>query len=298
MGTQNQSLEIMPQGAPTLTRGGNLIDATAITQLFRMAKVWWESGLLPKHVDSPAKALTIAMMGDALGINYLTALQELYVVHGTVGCKAKLARAMVLRSGLVESYSLVTSATSATFRITRKGFPEHVETVTMEQAKRAGWTKNEKYQTEPETMLGERASMRGLRKVFPDVILGLYSYDELGLTTTTRGEVETIEIDSIPEPAPAQAEQAAAKPDPMAEARVGDIATDAQRARLKELAKTSYPDGSPVVLPSERRKITDAVVADSSATGFAMQIEFWEAEVARRLEAREAEQAAREVAGS
>ena len=316
MGTNE--LEIIPQQAAqhvALTRAGNIIDPAVINNLFRLAKVWHESRLLPKHIDTPQKAITIAMMGDALGVNWLVALQGMYVVGGRAGMEAKLGRALVQSSPVCEYfYFEETTPTRATLVHKRRNNPrEQRETLTLEQCQQANfhqawnreksvWEVKPMWKQIPDVMIAERLTMRVIRREYSDLIhgMGAYSFDELNLPTRigSAGEVEidseavaaapTVEVQAEPVPSTASMEPP----------KVGDIATDAQRATLKELAKRLYPDGSPVVLPSERRKITDAVVADSSATGFAAQIEFWEAEVARRLEAREAEQAAREVAGS
>ena len=281
---QGQDLAIKQENR-VLSPGGNIIDPTAVNTLMQMAKVWHQSGLLPAHVKTPAQALTIAMMGDALNVNYLTALQELYVVHGKVGTSAKLARALVLRSGLVEDMQLDASPEKATFTVKRKGFSKaHVETVTIEQARKAGWTKNQIWEALPDIMLGERATMRALRKVFPDVVLGLYSHDELGVPVRV-GDAETIEIDHEEIKPDPQAPAPAPAPEPEPEPSIGELPSDLEKKQLEVLIKATHADGKAVVMPSERRKISEELLRDGSRANYLRTFEGWSKIVADRMEA-------------
>ncbi len=49
---------------------------------------------------------------------------------------------------------------------------------TVEEAKKAGWTKNTKWTTEPQTMLKARVKKRGILALCPDIFFGEYDQDE------------------------------------------------------------------------------------------------------------------------
>ena len=111
------------------------------------------------------------------------------------------------------------STDSRAIVVGRRRGSQHTErvVVTMDQAKKAGWTKNSKYNTEPATMLLARAQSQVCRRVAPDALLGMaYSAEELdddnpATVSVTRGAgTRTVKRATAPEPEEPELDIAAA----------------------------------------------------------------------------------------
>lgn len=59
------------------------------------AKIMVQSGLLPKHLDTPEKVFTVWLYGKALGLEIAQAVQDIYVVNGMACLSAKMMKALV-----------------------------------------------------------------------------------------------------------------------------------------------------------------------------------------------------------
>jgi hypothetical protein len=101
-------------------------------------------------------ATAAVLQGVSLGIDPLMALQQIYIIHGRPGMYAKMMVALVLAHGhevwtedLSDSRAVVCG---------RRAGTEYVErvTITMDQARKAQWTKNEAYTKTPQDMLWSR----------------------------------------------------------------------------------------------------------------------------------------------
>lgn len=140
------------------------------------------SPLLPKALQGrPGDVLVIMMSGHELGLSPMQALRGMYVINGKVSMYADLAVALVRRSPDCMFFRLVESnEKSAIFETQRKGDPAPTKlSYTMEQAKASNLISNPNYQKHPAAMLRARASMALARVVFPDMLQGIYSPDEL-----------------------------------------------------------------------------------------------------------------------
>ena len=160
--------------------------------------------------------------GQQLGLNPLASLQNIFIVHGQPSMFARTMKALVVQAGH-EVQTVESGPTSVTVRGRRAG-SEHWEecTWTIERARKAKYTSNSKYDTEPENMLYAKATAELCRRIAPDVLLGMaYSAEELeeqhtvqataeivkpAANATTAGKVRgaiTARRKSKPEPAPA-----------------------------------------------------------------------------------------------
>jgi hypothetical protein len=143
-----------------------------------------------------ASATAAVLFGAEIGMSPMASLQSIFVISGRPGLYARVMRALVLNAGH-EMWTEDSSDSKAVVCGRRRG-SSNVErvTVTMEQARKAGWTKNAKYQTEPATMLLARADSQAARRVAPDALLGMpmsmeEMEDEAAPTTTiTRADAK------------------------------------------------------------------------------------------------------------
>jgi hypothetical protein len=142
-----------------------------------------KTDLVPKALrGNPAAITAVILRGREVGFAPMTSLAHLYVINGNVGIKAEGMRALVLAAGHEIGFS-VSNGASATCRGRRKGTSEWYEvTWTQEMARAAkllpgapgsGWA------VYPRAMYKARSSTELCRDVFPDVIGGLQSVEEL-----------------------------------------------------------------------------------------------------------------------
>lgn len=126
-----------------------------------------------------ANATAAVLQGITLGLDPMTALQQIYVVHGRPGMYAKIKVALVQSHGH-EVWDEDLTDTRAVVAGRRKG-TEHIVrvTVTMDQARRAGWTRNDNYAKTPQDMLWARAASRVCDRIASDALMGIASVEEI-----------------------------------------------------------------------------------------------------------------------
>lgn len=171
-------------------------------------------------------ATAAVLQGITLGLDPMTALQQIYVVHGRPGMYAKIKVALVQSKGhevwtddLSDSRAVVAGRRKGTDTIERI-------TVTMEQARKAGWTRNDAYGKTPQDMLWARAASRVCDRIASDALMGIASVEEIqdeltpagtGTRTVTppRRRTAPQALAAVAEP-PLEEEPAGAEPDPEA----------------------------------------------------------------------------------
>ncbi|MFM2151619.1 MAG: hypothetical protein RL199_54 [Pseudomonadota bacterium] len=155
-------------------------EPASLEEGFRMAKILVDSGLTPRGVDTPSKVFLIMAQGRELGLSTMQSLTNLYVVEGKVSLSSDLMAALVLKSPVCEYLRPVeVTDTRATYAAKRKGGIEFRYSFSWEDAAKAGLTSRQTYKNNPADMLRHRALSKTVRAVFPDVISGLYTRDEV-----------------------------------------------------------------------------------------------------------------------
>lgn len=137
-------------------------------------------------------ATAAVLTGAELGLSPMQSLQGIYVIGGKPALYARMMQAVVMAAGH-ELWVEESTDNKAVVSGRRRG-SSHEErvVVTMDMARKAGWTSNKKYQSEPDTMLLARAYSRICRRIAPDALAGVpYSVEELEdenapTTTVTR----------------------------------------------------------------------------------------------------------------
>jgi hypothetical protein len=138
-----------------------------------------------------ANATAAVLQGLSLGIDPLVALQQIYIVHGRPGMYAAMMVALVQGHGH-DVWTEDESDTRVTMAGRRKGTDviERV-TVTMDQARKAGWTSNAAYTKTPRDMLWARAASRVCNRIASDVLKGIASVEEIRDTIQVTAEAGT-----------------------------------------------------------------------------------------------------------
>lgn len=183
MTIHNQALTTEPtfQSMPPL---GTQLIQSAVEQMVgahQLGTALAGTAFVPKHFQGKPDDVTAAIMfGAALGLDPMSAVRSVYVVSGTPGLYARSMVAVAMSKGH-KIWTEETTDTSVTVAGQRRG-EERVERVTwtIERAKKAGYTSNAKYNTDPQAMLWARAAGDVARRIAPDALAGLdYSVEEL-----------------------------------------------------------------------------------------------------------------------
>lgn len=156
------------------------------------AQVMIRSGFMPEAIKTADQVLTIAMMGEALDIDPIVAVNNINVIKGKPTVSPQLMLALVRRSKQLEDFSVVDDGNTCTVTMKRKGETVHIEKFSMEDAQRmktTEWDNNTKktislsekhnWRQQPAVMRKWRAISAACRVVFPDIIWGLYTTEEI-----------------------------------------------------------------------------------------------------------------------
>lgn len=129
----------------------------------------------------PETAAAAILYGAELGLKPTQALQQVFVVHGQPAIYARTMVALLKSKGY--KFETVDSTdTAVTVRGTAPSGEVEESTWTLERAKKAGYTSNKKYQTDPQAMLYAKAASEVSRKLAPDVLMGIrYTAEDLEL---------------------------------------------------------------------------------------------------------------------
>lgn len=197
------------------------VEPRSIADARSLAEAISRSGLAPQVARSPEAVMVILAQGAELGLPPMAALRQIHVVNGRAVLSADLMRALVLRMGgrirCVES-----TPDRATFAGSRGEEPEQSITWTMSMAQRAGLVGKGPWQQYPAAMLRARASAELCRLVWPDVVGGLYTLDEMGDARDVRVEApavpvaaeEVVDAEVVPVEPPAPKPEPAPAPAP------------------------------------------------------------------------------------
>ena len=163
--------------------------------VLRKAEILLKSGMLPKELNTKEKIAVLIMKAKELNMPPLEAISHLYVVNQKVAIDSSGMLALILRSGLAKKIQFGGDGTSAWCEMERKdGVISFKYTFTIEDARRAGLLNKESWQKYTKELLVARAISGCARKVFPDVVGGLYTVEELG-----GEEVPELPIELVPE---------------------------------------------------------------------------------------------------
>lgn len=155
-------------------------DDRTFETMCRLAEGFAKSGMFA--AKSPDQALTILMTGGELGLMPAQSMRGIHVVQGRPVLSAELMVAVVrVRSDICHYFQIVHSDHErATYRTHRVGEPEPVEmSYTIQDATRAKLTGKDVWQQHPSAMLRARCSSALVRAVYSDIVLGLYTPEEV-----------------------------------------------------------------------------------------------------------------------
>ena len=227
LATQNHGMIDTPE---TSEDGLQLLmrQAEAMSSAHKLATVLCNTAMVPQTFrGKPDDGAAAILYGAELGLKPQQALQQVFVVHGQPAIYARTMVALLKAKGY--RFSTVESTDeSVTVNAVAPNGEEETSTWTIDRAKKAGYTSNKKYNTDPQAMLYAKAASEVSRKIAPNVLLGIkYTVEDM--------ELEPIKATSERLDKPARGRGA-----------------DAVRAALEQ--KKAKPEPEPEQSPAEKAK--------------------------------------------
>lgn len=221
--TNNNQLAVR-EYSPTLTAlEDNFLNPQRFDQLWRVARAFAATDLVPAHFKKPENAFVALQMAFRSGIDPMVALQNLYIVQGRPGMSAALSIALANSSGKLKGpIRYQETGSGPQYVVTAKAITHDGHEITaqasMAMAEAEGWTRNNKYKTMPQVMLRYRAATLLIRQHMPEVLLGLHTAEELedvaASKSAPRIQEKPVVVDEIPFAPPAETRVDAALPVP------------------------------------------------------------------------------------
>lgn len=144
--------------------------------MLEFAEALFKSGMFPQ-AKSPYGVLAIIEYGRELGIPPVVALQNMAELKGRICISAQLLLALALQKGV--SYRILESTDKVCKIEFRRGDRVYISTFTFEEAQRIGLTTKDSWKNYPSDMLFARCVSRGIKRIAPDVGLGITTFEEM-----------------------------------------------------------------------------------------------------------------------
>lgn len=176
-----------------------LHDGEAFNHLWRVAKAFSLSGMVPEAYQNKPEACLVALMyAQQLGEHPMLLFQEMGVYKGKPITSTKFAIARVNNSGILRGpITWESKGTGPALEVTASAVLRETgevitATASMKEAVADGWTRNQKYQSIPEQMLRWRSASRLINLYFPEVLFGMGVREE--------AEVQKVQVAETPAP--------------------------------------------------------------------------------------------------
>lgn len=156
-------------------------DASEFGVMKETASMLVATGFLPAAIKTPEQAMAIILTGRELGIGTMAALNTINVIQGKPTVSPQLMLALIERSGQLQDIQIEPHDGNAVrCTMLRKGRSPHTEIFGDAEATAMQLSGKDNYKKQKQTMFRWRAVAACARVVFPDVITGLYTPDEMG----------------------------------------------------------------------------------------------------------------------
>jgi hypothetical protein len=174
-------------------------------QQLQLAEAFCKSGLF--GVRTKEQAIALMAICEAEGLHPAKAVQEYHIIQGRPALKADAMLARFQSAGGKVAWSSMTDTRVAGVFSHAQGGSIEIEW-TIDMAKRAGLTKNPTWNQYPRAMLRARCISEGIRSVFPGVVVGTYTPEEVAdmepapRPVRDMGDADVVEPPPPPPPPP------------------------------------------------------------------------------------------------
>jgi RecT family len=222
-----------------------------------MARLFARSVIISEALrGKPADVFATIMAGLEVGLAPMAALRGIHIIKGRPALSADAMVALALSRGAAEYFRCIESTDAvATYETKRHGQPLRRMSFSIQEAERAKLLgkSDSNWANYPAAMLRARAKSALARDVYPDVLAGIYTADELmGGAHDEVIDVEVTPPSASEDSAPAESAPAAGPP--------SDINPIFDDQALRERVKSIFDDlqramGKPQLLASLRERI-------------------------------------------
>lgn len=206
----------IPRSIFTMTND-HLSRMKSVAQMVASSKLAYGKNL------SEADAFLVMLKGCEIGLEPMAALASIHIIQGMPTLSPQGMLALINRTGELVDLVIVGTSDQCSVTMTRENRTPHTEVFTMDDAKAQGLVGKDNWKKQAAVMLKWRAVAACARVVFPDVIQGLYTQEEIGedVEYTDDGSV-IVETPALPESVeptpPTTATKPESKPEPEPEA--------------------------------------------------------------------------------
>lgn len=205
-----------------------------------------------------AQVAAAILYGREVGLPPMTALRTIFIVKGRPAMYAEAMRGLIVAAGHELIYRDANAAQCVAAGRRRDSQTWSVVTYTMDDARQAGLAQMDQYKRYPRAMLKARATTELARDVFPDVIGGFASVEELQ------------EPESAAETTPRRTRVRRAESSPTsveAGPRATDVGPSRSEKRLRALADVELPETDDMGQAIEAVEATLGPVQDVTPQG-------------------------------
>ena len=136
----------------------------------------FKSGLFP-NAKNEYGAFAIVQYGRELGIGPMMSLKNINIISGQIACNAQLMLTLALQRGV--TYTVVKEGQDGATIKFKRGEIEYTASFEKKDAESAGLLGKDNWKKYPSDMYFWRAVAKGIRRIAPDAVMGLYTADEI-----------------------------------------------------------------------------------------------------------------------
>lgn len=150
-----------------------------------------KSGFLPKVIDTPEKAMAIAIKGVEVGLPMMQSFAQINIIEGKPTISAEGMNFLIRKNCPKAKIDILErSALKCKIRAERPGHTPVEFEFSIEDAKKAELMASKAWQKYPKNMMFARCISDAARTIFPDCIGGIsHTPEELGADVDQNGEV-------------------------------------------------------------------------------------------------------------
>lgn len=145
-----------------------------------LARILIASNLIPRNLDTPEKVLVCLFKAQEMGIPPMEALSSMPVINNKVTLQGNLILSLINRSHNVKEMKIDSKETFCSVFMSRKDYEmSFTAQFSLDDAKKAGLLEKQIWKQYTKLMLQWRAVAICARIVFPDIMSGLYTPEEI-----------------------------------------------------------------------------------------------------------------------
>lgn len=172
------AIQKRPEGVTAIADRVDVLEGVSFSDLVAMGDQLVRTGFLPDHIRTGVQFTAIVMAGRELGMTPMRALRSLQLVKGKVLEDAASQLSRFKAAGGRATFEVL-DETRAVLRLRHPNGDEHVETWTIDDARRAESGKGGLLSKFPKAMLRSRCITAGLKSLGWDGAVGNYDPAEL-----------------------------------------------------------------------------------------------------------------------